>query len=279
MVIYVDTLVFTNILLDYILLSITSIVVKRSYRLLRLILAAVIGGFSSLYILVQSNSLILDIIFKIGVGALILFIAIGIKNIKIFLFSYIVFLGLSFALNGSVYFLQGILESSMWLSNNLVSYINISPLYLIGITAVIYLSIRFIQRISDRRIKVNTAQLSVSMCGINENYIAMVDSGNSLSDPFSDSQVFILDCKAYDVLLERFKDINLENRQRFIPIKTVENVGLLEAVRCDSAEILADGKRYIYRKPIIAASKAPITAGFNAIIPLSALDRIPDNVY
>lgn len=277
MVIYVDTLVFTNIIIDYILLSITSVIVKRNYRLVRLILAAVIGGFSSLYIFVQSNSLILDMIFKIGVGALILFIAVGVKNIKVFIFSYIVFLGLSFVLNGAVYFLQSVAGGGVWLSDNLVSYIDISPLLLIGITAVIYLAIRFIQRISDRRIKVNTAQLSVSMCGISESYIALVDSGNSLSDPFGDAQVFILDSEAYELFLEKLNDINLDNRHRLIPIKTVENVGLLEAVRCDSAEIVADGKKYKYSKPLIAASKAPIASGFNAIISQSSLDRIPDN--
>ncbi len=276
MVVYVDTLVFTNIIIDYILLCITSVIVKRNYRLLRLISAAVIGGFSSLYIFFPTNSHILDLIYKIGIGALILFVAVGIKDLKMFLFSYIIFLILSFVLNGAVYFLQNIISNRVWLCDNLINYIDVSPLILIGLTILIYFAIRFVQRIGDSRMKTDTACLKVNMCGITECYIALVDSGNHLSDPFGDAQVFVINNTAYEQLIEKLKDVNIENRRRLIPVKTVENVGLLEALRCDSAEIIAEEKLYKYNKPIIAASKAPIGCGCDAIVPRSSLDRIPD---
>lgn len=276
MVIYVDTLVFTNIIIDYILLCITSVIVKRNYRLLRLISAAVIGGFSSLYIFFQTNFYMLDLFFKIGMGALIVFVAIGIKDKKIFIFSYIIFLFLSFVLNGAVYFLQNIMGNKVLLCDNLVNYIDISPLILIGLTILIYFAIRCIQRIGDRRINNDTACLKVNMCGITESYIALVDSGNHLSDPFGDAQVFVINNTAYEQLINKLKDVNIENRRRLIPVKTIENVGLLEALRCDSAEIIAEEKLYKYNKPIIAASKAPIGCGCEAIVSRSSLNRIPD---
>ena len=51
MTIYIDTLIFSNIIIDYLLLSITTKILKINYKLYRIILGSLFGGISSLTIL------------------------------------------------------------------------------------------------------------------------------------------------------------------------------------------------------------------------------------
>ena len=64
MIVYVDTLIFTNTIVDFILLTATDFIVRRQSSILRSVIASVAGGLSSLYIFLQSDTLIFDLLFK-----------------------------------------------------------------------------------------------------------------------------------------------------------------------------------------------------------------------
>lgn len=276
MVIYVDILVFTNAVVDYILLCITSLIVRREYALKRMIPAAIAGGLSSLYILVETDMPLTDVIYKVISGAVILLIALGLKDIKAFAYSYAVLMGLSFLLNGLVVFAAGIGADTVFLSENMVNYINVSPIYLIGATVVVYFAVRLMQRVSDRRTKTPSAELCIDVCDRYCRFTALVDTGHSVSDPFGDSMVFIVDNARFSEIADSMEPDDLKRRTRVIPVKTVNGFCALEALRCDSADVLADKRNYKFSKPIIAASKDTIENGFDAIIPRTCIDRYPD---
>lgn len=276
MIIYIDTLVFTNIIVDYLLLSATSLILRRNIRLRRIIPASVLGGLGSLYIFVESEYLLLDIVFKLAIGFLIIIIAVGISKLKTFVYFYLVFLLLSFTLNGLILFLQNITSKESFFSNNLISYINLSPLYLIAATMIIYLLVRLFQRIFDRKNNTGSAELLVTMLGKTESYKALIDTGNHVFDPFGNSQVFILDADAYNKFFGTYNKKEIENRYRIIPVITIESKGLLHGIRCDSASINAQNNSYHFTNPIVVSSKVPIANGFTAIIAASSIDRISD---
>jgi len=274
MVIYVDTLIFTNVVIDYLLLCITSMIVKKNYNIIRLIISSLIGGVSSLYILVDSKSIIVDIIFKIIVGALMILVLCG--NKKGLLLSYSVFLGISFLLNGCVIFLYNLVSPNVFYSDNFINYFNISPVLLIVLTSIIYFIIKIIQRIFIRKTAVSTANLSIQVGKLKLTYRALVDSGNTLSDPFGNSQIFVLSCDEFSNISLVLDEFELSRRNRLIPVKTVSSKCVLKAIRCDKAEILAQSKRYVFDNPIIASSIEPIENDCKAIIPANLLERICD---
>lgn len=271
MVIYVDVLIFTNIIIDYILLFLTEKILKFNLKLYRVVLASIVGGVSSLYILLSVDHLIFDLLFKLVSGILIILIALGRLKIKLIFSGYILFLMLSFAFNGLIYFLQNNF-SNTYFSQNLVSYINISPVLLIVLSSVFYLLVKIIYKIIDRKTSVSTAHLTVYLL---ENVVSvqcMVDSGHTLTDPLSDSQVFILDGKKFDQLTKCKVDIS--NRKRVIPIKTVGNSCLLEGVRCDMADVIRGNNKFTYKKPIVLRSQQNLVGTFDAIISKSAVSNI-----
>lgn len=276
MVIYVDTLIFTNIIIDYILLIITSLLSKRTYRTWRIIIASIIGGLSSLYIFVNVNLLVIDIMFKFLISIVMLLIANGKCTFKAFIFSYIIFLLISFGLNGMVSFSQNTFNSGVFVSRNFISYVNISPLILVLFTLLFYITVHVVRRISDRKLKMSTAILKVEILGKSNEYKALIDTGNSLSDPFSNSQVFILDSDEYLLLTNNIAKDKILLRQRLIPVSTVSSDGILNAIRCDFASVCANGEIFEFNSPLIASSKTTIKNDFRAVIPYTAIDRFSD---
>lgn len=274
MVIYIDTLIFTNVIIDYLLLCTTSLIVKKNYSVIRLLISAFIGGISSLYILVESFSIIIDILFKIIVGAVMIVVANGIK--KGIILSFSVFLGLSFMLNGSVIFLSNLINSNVFYSDNFINYLNISPILLIILTAIIYFCIKIVQRIFIRKTNVKTAKLSIKIGEFILSYIALIDSGNTLTDPFGNGQIFILSCDEFSKITSLLDASELLKRSRVIPVKTISSQCLLDALRCDSSKITVNSDVFEYNNPIIASSTEQIENDFKAIIPISSIERISD---
>lgn len=276
MVIYVDTLIFVNIIVDYLLLKLTALLTKRKYSATRLVIAAAIGGFSSLYILIHTDNILLDIAFKIVVASALILTLQGLLGFKAFLCSLGIFVLLSFALNGFVVALENIFSKTFF-TENMINYFNISSLHLIFFTAVIYAVIMLVRKITDKSLSGYRADLKISVCGYTMKLKGFVDTGNHLRDPFSNLPVIVINKGNYDKILVAIGSIELSRRKRLIPFSTVNERGVLNALRCDSAEIsIEESGRYDYKDVIIASANQKIDNGFDAIIPLCAVDRISD---
>ena len=65
MTIYIDTLIFSNIIIDYLLLSITIKILKINYKLYRVILGSLFGGISSLTILLPWGNFLFNFVVKL----------------------------------------------------------------------------------------------------------------------------------------------------------------------------------------------------------------------
>ena len=274
MVIYIDVLIFTNILIDYLLISATALIVKRNFSIIRVIIASLLGGLSSLYILVETKSALIDFAYSVLVSLILVLVSSGYK--KGFLISVATLFGLSFALNGAVAFISNYFDFGVIFSDNLISYYNVSPLLLISVTAVFYLVLKTIQRILDRRLKPKSVELTVEILGSEYSFNALVDSGNLVKDPFGNAQVFIVDGKEFERIIELIPEAKLQRRERVIPVKTINETKLLNAVRCDGCKIITSENVYEYTSPIIAASEKKLANGFNAIVSSVSLDAIPN---
>lgn len=275
-VIYVDTLIFVNIIVDYLLLKLTALLTKRKYSSTRLVIAAIIGGFSSLYILVHTDNILLDIAFKMVVASVLIMTLQGLLGFKAFLCSLGIFVLLSFALNGFVVALENIFNKTFF-TENMINYFNISSLHLIFFTAVIYAVIMLVRKITDKSLSGYRADLKITVCGYIMNLKGFVDTGNHLRDPFSNLPVIVINKENYDKILVAIGSIEVSRRKRLVPFSTINERGVLNALRCDSVEIsIEESGRYDYKDIIIASASQKINNGFDAIVPLRAVDRISD---
>lgn len=271
MIIYADVLIFTNTIIDYFLLTITSFIVKKSVKPILMIFASLFGGVISLYIFIESKSLLFDIMFKFVSEIILIIIAFGFSNLKIFLLRYVFFLVLSFSFNGLVLFINN-LNSSTFFSRNLISYIDISPVLLVLLSAIFYLLIRITEKILHRKVQVDCAEIEIEIFDICTKFNALIDSGHTLTDPLSDSQIIIIDESLYNVFTNINK--NITNRIRLIPVTTISNSEIVRGIRCDKATVYIGKEIIELKSPIILPASKKLGDNYNAIISKTAVNII-----
>lgn len=275
MVVYIDSLIFTNIIIDYLLISLASLLTRRTYSLKRIIASSIIGGFSSLYIFVETT-LVLDIFFQVVISSVVLFVSIGKCKFKNFVVSLCAFLGLSFTLNGAATLVSKFQKQDIVLTDNMIYYLNISPLTLLFTTAIIYVAILTVRRILDKKRENTRVTLKVNLGDNVFSFEGLVDTGNNISDPFLKSPVFIINADQFEFIKYTVKKEELALRQRVIPAKTIGEELLLNGIRCDKAVILENSGRYEYEKPIVVSAIEKIENDYDAIIPYAVLDRVSE---
>jgi stage II sporulation protein GA (sporulation sigma-E factor processing peptidase) len=276
MIIYLDVLIVTNIILDYFLLNVTSLIVRRSINLKRIIVSSLFGGISSLYIFADIEFIVADILYNVIIGFIMVFIVTGFNRVRELLFSFCIFIFMSFILSGFFDMIYRYTTSDVFLSDKFICYMDVSPIFLIGATAMIYLVFCLLKRVSDKKRFATSVELKIEVCGHSEKFLGLVDTGHNVTDPFGTSPVFIVDeskCSAFRCDLSQEER---SKRKRLIPIKTVSGRLILDALRCDKAEITENSKVYFFENPIIAFAPEVIDNGYNAIVPAMCFDRQPD---
>ena len=270
LIIYVDVLIFSNIVIDYILLFLTGTIANRKYKNSRIIIAAVLAGFSSLYIFFDVNISAVNIIVKILLSAvIIILIAFSFSSVKSFIIESAIFLALSFSLYGLFDCLQN-LSASFVYTNNFVSYINISPITLVLLSVFFYVVIKMIYKFIDRKSIANKVELVLTLFNNEFKMIAIVDTGHTLTDPISLAQIVILDTETYEKII--CTDKELKSRARLIPTKTISGTALLEGIRCDLMRINFKDNLIEHKNPIIIKSKERFNSDYKAIISKSAIN-------
>lgn len=269
MIIYADILIFTNTIIDYFLLTITSFIVKKSVKPISMIFASLFGGVISLYIFIESKSLFIDIIFKFVSGIILIVFAFGFSSLKNFLLRYVIFLVLSFSFNGLVLFINNF-NGTTFFSRNLISYINISPVFLVFLSAVFYLIIIVTEKILHRKVQVDCTEIEIEFFNICTKLNALIDSGHTLTDPLSDSQIIIVDECVYNTF-SNVKE-NITNRIRLIPVTTISKSELVRGIRCDKAVVYIEKEVIVLNSPIILPASKKLGDNYNAIISKTAVN-------
>ena len=100
--------------------------------------------------------------------------------------------------------------------------------------------------------------VTLKFCDKSADFSAIIDSGNSLCDPFLSGAVIIAD---KDKCRREFGELGADiypEKYRAIPCGTVSGGVLLDGFRCESGVIITEGKNYKLKSPIMAISKLPL---------------------
>lgn len=257
MTVYADILILTNFVVDYFLISLSCRFLHKNPSLWRLLLSALSGGVFSLYIFLPQRNFLLQIIIHILMCAVLCLIAVGFGDLKTFLRSIAVLFCVNFAYSGAMIAVWLLFKPYGMVINNSMVYFDISPLFLILFSVVGYFGVLLARQALKRKFSQNTycdvtvccMDKAITLCGI-------VDTGNSLSDVFGMSQIFITEDDIITTLLGDEK--NNPARFRKIPCRTVSGERLLDGYRIDSAVVLYNNKKHIFKNPILATSTVPL---------------------
>lgn len=270
MAVYADILVIINLIVDYFLLAASAAVLRIKLSVLRQLGGASIGALSSLYIFAPNYGIFTNLLFRAAVCAIMVLCAFGFRSTKRFLRAAGVLFLVTCGFGGVITAVWSIFKPHGMTVVNSVVYFNISPAVLISVSVITYLLFMLLNAIfsktselADRcEITVTAEEKSITMD-------AIVDTGNSIKDYLSGSEVIIADGEFVKALLgsdSPESDIRLKSRYRILPLSTVSGGGTLDGFRCDSA-VISDGEHTVkLEKPILAVSKTPLRDDYQAIV-------------
>ena len=151
MVIYIDVLLFVNAIVNYAILMTAEKLLKRDIRLYRMILGSVIGALFSLTIFIQPDSRILLWALKLLTSFIITLIVFGWRSRREVFRSFLCNTTVSVVYCGAyILFYQLFKPPNMVIVND-VLYLQVNPLWLTALTAVIYIIVLIIYKLFYER--------------------------------------------------------------------------------------------------------------------------------
>ena len=268
MTVYADVLLVLNLIIDYFILSLSARLLKKSISLWRMLLSSFIGAVSSLYIFLPTIPVLIESLLKLTVCLLMCLAAFGYLNFKGFLRAFSVVSAVSFLYGGLMIAVWYIFKPYGMIINNSVVYFNVSPVFLIVFSAAAYIVIIIVRKITERNsVYSDECRIDVVADGNTAKLTAIIDTGNSVEDIFSLSEIIVVDESVVYSIFDGYPDNqDLKRRYRALPIGTVSGASLLDGYRCDRAFVEYRGKNIELKSPILAVSKSELSDGYNAIV-------------
>lgn len=275
MVIYADVLVLLNLYVNYFLLLATEKICKTPLKFWRRLLGAAVGALGALYILLPQGNAALSAAVKLLISLLIVAAAFGFGSAKRFLRSTAVFYAATFAFAGVMMALWFTFKPSGMAVNNSVVYFNVSPMLLVVSTVVCYAAVALIRRLSGRKNRsddvIHTLEITHGNTSVSIN--ALLDTGHSLHDLFSDRPVIVVDMYVIKSLLPSScvpalatasePPDSLKGNYYLVPYSVVSGGGIMPAFKPD--KVLIDGRAEL-QNVLIGASTTPISGDCHALI-------------
>ena len=268
--VYADVLFVVNLIVDYFLLKVSLRILKVTTKTWRMVVSAVIGGLFSFYIFLPKSPILIEISAHLLMNGVMMLVCMGFKSFKVFLRGMLIHFGVVCCYGGIMTALWQIFKPKGMIINNSVVYFNISPVVLIITTVFgyyLYMIISKIFAVSSKSAK--RCNITLYALGKNVGASAIIDTGNSISDIMSDSEIIIADKSVAKALFENLditKDPLLATRYRTIPCNTVSGNSILEGFRCDICQVYLEDKIISLNNPVLAISKTPIKEDYSVIL-------------
>lgn len=229
MEIYIDLFFLFNIIMDGIIITSTSILLKRKTNIFRIIISSLVGGISSLLMFTSINKLVIEVV-SVFVIVLIAFkykdIRYTIKNI---FYMYI----LSVLLGGLIYLF------------NIRVTTNIFVTYFIIIIISVEVMILYIKEIKKmKNIYNNYYRVVITFKDGNKlSLIGFIDTGNNLYDPYKKRPIILVSNK-----------YKKEDNFILVPYYTAGGEGILKCIKPDIVFVESVGCR---KNVLIGFSDSP----------------------
>lgn len=296
MTIYLDIILCENLLMNYIILFATYVIIKpkTKHPQIRMILSSLLGSIYAIIIYLNILSIYTNLLAKITLSVVMVYIAFAPPNIKQLLKQILIFYLVSFIFGGCTFALIYFLKPENVEMKNGV-FVGIYPIkvgLIAGIIAFIITQIAF----KINKSKLNNKNTFIEIELYNKNKMtkarALLDSGNMLKEPISQKPVIVVEKAILSKIIpeevlnyiermvggddqERNEMQEYLSKIRMVPFMSLgkEN-GMLIGIRLDKIKINTEDIRLekeniiagIYEKKLTKDNK------YNALIGLNLLE-------
>lgn len=200
MVVYADLLFFENLLANCFILKLTSIMTGISIKLWRMVLSASFGALYAVFAVICSSiGLITSLLVKIIVSLAMVLMAYRTRNLPDFLRRWGIMLLSAFMLAGCTYAFSGILGDSALTYGGLM-YIRpqgVLKAFILAAGICILLVYPIGRILSGKALREgNIVMVCVVLGDRSAKFNALVDTGNSLTDPLTGYPVIIVEAES-----------------------------------------------------------------------------------
>lgn len=217
MTLYVDIIFLENLIMNSIIILATGIILKNTQRIWRNLVSSGIGAIYAILIYTSNFKIYSNIILKVILSVVIVYIAFKPANIRSFLKHIIIFYLTSFTFGGVAFALLYFVRPQDILFQNGV-LIGTYPIKMIlagGILGFIIITFAF----KNIKGKLTRKDMMCTVIIENTRITAIVDTGNLLKDPITKMPVLIME---REMLKGIFPEIILENATDIVNGKEIE---------------------------------------------------------
>lgn len=260
-IIYIDVLIVLNIIITFLLLAATSRLLHLSPSPGRYLIGSVLGGVSSLMIFAPDFGFVLSLLTKLLFALIITVSVYNPKSLRVIAKETAYYFVVSFIFAGMMMFASSLPGISLIQYRNGAAYINLSFFSLIAACCLCYAVTCILGKLTKHKaagdIRLNA---SVEHEGMTVTVQAMLDTGNSLTDPFTGEEVIVGDIKMLaDIVPGNIRAFYSSSGNmdgiRLIPCKTVSSYALLPCFRADSVKIIGENSSCTLKNALIAVSR------------------------
>ncbi len=258
-VIYIDVLIFLNIIVTFLLLLATSRLMKLSPSSKRYVAGSLFGGISSLMILAPEMGFVLSLLIKIILSAVIVFIVYNPKTIRLVAKETGYFLVVNFIFAGMMMFAASLPGIEIVQYRNGAAYINLSFFSLVGSCVICYGVTWLLGKVTNHKPSGLLFTIEIENNGKTVRESALYDSGNKLTDPFTGESIIIADIEMIRSIVPEsvseyyFSGVPSDGI-KLIPCNTVARQTVLPCFRAEKVKIYNEKMQYILKNAEIAVT-------------------------
>ncbi len=229
--VYVDVLIIINTLVNYFMLLAVRKLTRAYTPRLRIALGAFAGGASSMLIFLENLGLVMTLL-KLLTAVLMVMITFGAKPFKSLVKKVFWLFAISFIFGGLMFAVYIFFDTDIMLYTNGIIYFDIDVTFLVVCTVFSYIVITVITKFTDKKApKSQEYYVTIQQNGKTVSGTALMDTGNSLREPFSSLPVVMVE-------KEVFNKFNISDEKiRIIPVSTVNGDSLIKAFRPEYLQI------------------------------------------
>ncbi len=248
LVVYADVLVVLNLFVTYFLLLCTKAMLRKHVKRKRLLLGALFGGFYALVIFLPPLPKAVSCLMNVIASLILIFLSFPIHSKKELLKTAAAFFSVNFAFAGIMFAIWLHFSPKGMVYENGSVYFDIDIKTLILSTTICYLILTLAEKLLKRRAPDNCLyEIELEHRGKTVQTTALLDTGNSLRDSFSDMTVIVAEstlCK--ELLGETPQNLflntstaqgSVKEKMRLIPFSDVSKEGMLYAVIIDRLSV------------------------------------------
>lgn len=195
MTIYIDVVLIENLIMNYIIFFATGIILKTKLKQLRLILASLLGAIYSIVAYTSILEIYSSMMLKLILSIIIVYIAYNPQNVKQLWKDVLIFYLTSFVFGGAAFALIYIVKPQDILMKNGL-FLGTYPLKTILLGAIIAF---FVMMTAFKIVKSKISKkdmfctLKIRLNEIEVETKAMLDTGNLLKEPFTNTPVIVVE--------------------------------------------------------------------------------------